>query len=290
MNHKSLNPSVFEPCHPPVVLSIAGSDCSAGAGIQADLKTFEAFGCYGLTAVTCIVAEVPGEVRSIQAISPEVVRDQVAILFEKFPIAAVKTGMLFSTPIIEAVAEVLGNLKQRPPLIVDPVMIASSGDALLESDAVMAYRKRIFPLATLLTPNLDELHFLVATSQHPRSLEEMRAAGQKLFAEVGTALLLKGGHLQGEEAIDLLLMTDDSEHLFKAPFVHGAETHGTGCTYSAAIAAALAQGAALPQAVAQAKDFITQAITRGYHWEKVGALCHHLNFSGKNSDEFKLKV
>ena len=284
-----MNPSVFSlqslasHQHPPIVLSIAGSDCSAGAGIQADLKTFEAFGCYGLTAVTCIVAEVPGEVRSIQAVSPEIVRDQMAILFEKFPIAAVKTGMLFSTAIIEAVAEVIGNLKQRPPLIVDPVMMASSGDALLEGDAVMAYHQKLFPLATLLTPNLDELYFLASTPQRPHSLEEMRAAGQKLLAEVGTALLLKGGHLQGDEAIDLLLLADGTEHLFKAPFVRGAETHGTGCTYSAAIAAGLAKGVTLPEAVAQAKDFITQAITRAYRWEKVGALCHyHLKFSRKN--------
>ena len=256
----------------PVVLSIAGSDCSAGAGIQADLKTFGAFDCYGLTAVTCIVAEVPGEVRSIHAVSPEAVRDQVAILFEKLPIAAVKTGMLFSRQIVKAVAEVLGNLKQCPPLIVDPVMIASSGDSLLEADAVRAYREDLFPLATLLTPNLDELQFLAATRARPSSLEEIRTAGKRLLSDTEVSLLLKGGHLQGEEATDLLLMTDDSEHIFKAPFMRDAETHGSGCTYSAAIAAALAKGLTLPEAVAEAKNFITQAIANAHRWGQVGAL------------------
>lgn len=257
---------------PPVVLSIAGSDCSAGAGIQADLKTFSSFGCYGLTAVTCVVAEVPGQVASIQAIIPEVIRDQVSLLFKTYPIAAVKTGMLHSATIIEAVAEVLGNLKNVPSLIVDPVMIASSGDPLLTPDAITGYRDFLFPLASLLTPNLDELCLLAGTHKTACSLEEMKKFGRHLLQKTKTPLLLKGGHLQQEEAIDVLLMRDGSEEIFAAPFLHGVETHGTGCTYSAAIAAGIAQGHSMPTAVANAKDFITQALKNAYEWGSVRAL------------------
>ncbi len=257
---------------PPVVLSIAGSDCSAGAGIQADLKTFSSFGCYGLTVVTCVVAEVPGQVRSIQAITPEIVRDQVSLLFKTYPIAAVKTGMLYSTAIIDAIAEVLGNLRQLPALIVDPVMIASSGDSLLTSDAITAYRNLLFPLASLLTPNLDELCLLAGSHAVASSLEEMKEFGRHLIQKTKTPLLLKGGHLQQEEAVDVLLMQDGSEEIFAAPFLHGVETHGTGCTYSAAIAAGIAQGHSMPTAVANAKNFITQALKNAHQWGAVRAL------------------
>ncbi|MEI6340194.1 MAG: hydroxymethylpyrimidine/phosphomethylpyrimidine kinase, partial [Verrucomicrobiota bacterium] len=139
----------------PVVLTIAGSDNSAGAGVQADLKTFSHFGCYGLTAITCVVAEVPGKVSAIQPVKPEIVAEQIALGFAAFPVGAVKTGMLFSTPIIEVVAEILDAKKTR--LVIDPVMVASSGDPLLKKSAIAAYRRMLFPLATLVTPNLDEL-------------------------------------------------------------------------------------------------------------------------------------
>ena len=258
---------------PPIVLSIAGSDCSGGAGIQADLKTFGVFGCYGLTVVTAVVAEVPGNVRSIQPITPELVRDQLTILLETFPVAAIKTGMLFSRAIIDAVAEVLGNCKQPPPLIIDPVMVASSGDALLEPDALMAYREKLFPLATLITPNLDELALLAGIKiSELTSLEAMIATGKKLMSELGVPLLLKGGHLQDEAATDVLLALDSAEEFFTAPFLRNRETHGTGCTYSAAIAAGLAQGESPSKAVSQAKEFITQAIAKGHQWPGVAAL------------------
>jgi hydroxymethylpyrimidine/phosphomethylpyrimidine kinase len=257
---------------PPVVLTIAGSDCSSGAGIQADLKTFSALGCYGLTAVTCIVAEVPGQVLSIQAVNPEIVRDQIALLFETFSIGAVKTGMLFSRSIINAVTDVFESLPQLPPLVVDPVMIASSGDPLLEPDAVEAYRERLFPLATLITPNLDELYFLASKIQRPASLDEMRSVGQELLAKTKRALLLKGGHLKEETATDLLLLQDGTEHCFSAPFLRDVETHGTGCTYAAAIAAGLAKGDSLFKAVASAKKVITSAIANAYRWNQVSAL------------------
>lgn len=258
--------------HVPVVLSIAGSDCCAGAGIQADLKTFSSFSCYGLTAITCVVAEVPGKVISIQPVQPEIVKDQIALLFKTYPIAAVKTGMLFSTPIIEALAEVLSTLKESPLLVIDPVMIASSGDPLLSSDALSAYYNLLFPKASLITPNLDELTLLAGSIKVPRSLSEMRQHGLHLMKKIKKPLLLKGGHLKQKEAVDLLLLPEGKEELFSAPFFEKAETHGTGCTYSAAITAGLAKGYSLSEAITEAKNFITQAILNTHQWGSVRAL------------------
>lgn len=261
----------------PIVLTIAGSDSSCGAGAQADLKTFSSLGCHGLTAISCIVAEAPGEVRSIQAVRPEIVRDQLEVLFANYPIAAVKTGMLLSVPTIRVIAEVLGSMKTCSPLVIDPVMVASSGDLLLKAGAVSAYRKYLFPLARLITPNLHELGIL--TNSAPTTLEAMRDAGKILAASTGTAVLLKGGHLKGKEAIDLLLMPDWEEWEYGTLRLNGhlrGVTHGTGCTYSAAIAAGLAKELSLHKAVAEAKEFITQAIAGSLKWGKgkkaIGAL------------------
>lgn len=254
----------------PVVLTIAGSDSSCGAGAQADLKTFSSLGCHGLTAITCIVAEIPGKVRSIQPVKPGIVRDQLEVMLAAYPVAAIKTGMLFSAPIIRTVAAVLGKMKRRPPLVIDPVMVASSGDPLLKAGAIAAYEKLLFPMATLITPNLDELGML--TGLEPGSLAGMLTAGKRLTAATGTSVLLKGGHLRGDTATDVLLSPDWEERSFSAPFVRSVETHGTGCTYSAAIAAGLAKGLPLPKAVGEAKKFITRAIKGARAWGKVTAL------------------
>ena len=254
----------------PVVLTIAGSDSSCGAGAQADLKTFGALGCHGLTAITCIVAEIPGKVRSIQAVRPEIVRDQLEVLLAAYPVAGIKSGMLYSAPIIRTVAHILARMKVRPPLVIDPVMVASSGDPLLKAGAIRAYRQLLFPMATLITPNLDELGIL--TGSVPRSLSAMRAAGKQFTAATGTSVLLKGGHLRGSTATDLLLMPDWEEQEFSAPFIRGVETHGTGCTYSAAIVAGLACGLPLSKAIAQAKEFITASIRGAHSWGRITAL------------------
>lgn len=270
---------VPSPENPPAALTIAGSDNSAGAGAQADLKTFAALGVYGLTAITCIVAEVPGKVSAIQPATPEIVAEQMRLCFESFPVAAMKTGMLFSREIIEAVCAVLERDAPRLPLVVDPVMVATSGDALLRADAVELYKTRLFPRAALVTPNLDEVRALLGRGVG--TLAEMRAAGRELAARFGGASwLLKGGHLHGAEAVDLLFHSDGRVEEFSAPFVRGVSTHGTGCTYSAAITAGLARGLPLAQAVAQAKTFVTQAIARHFHWN-AGAT-HALNhFAGE---------
>lgn len=251
----------------PVALTIAGSDCCAGAGLQADLKTFGTYGCHGLTAVTCVVSEIPGRVAALDPIRPALVRNQIEILRSTYPIRAAKTGMLYSEAIIRQVAEALEDASF--PLVVDPVMVASSGDPLLKSSAVTAFFKRIFPLATLVTPNADELALLAGSPV--RTLRDLREAGLRLFERCGCAFLLKGGHLRGKTAVDVLIGPGLFEE-FSAPFIRSVPTHGTGCTFSAAITAGLAHGATLSESVHSAKTFITSAICGCLRWGKVGAL------------------
>ncbi len=254
----------------PVVLTIAGSDNSAGAGAQADLKTMSALGVYGLTAITCVVAEVPGKVSAIQAVDPRIVAEQIRLSFEAFPVVAMKTGMLHSRAVIEAVCDTLNEIfrgvSRRPFLVVDPVMVATSGAVLLEPAAVSLMCERLFPLAGLVTPNLDEVGALLGRSV--KTLPEMERAGDELVRRFGVPFLLKGGHLQGESrATDLLFTADGSCHRFAAPFVQGVSTHGTGCTTSAAIASYVARGLALPEAVERAKLYVTRAVRKYLRWE-----------------------
>ncbi len=256
---------------PPVVLSIAGSDNSCGAGIQADLQTVVALGGYPQTAVTCVVAEVPGQVAAIQPIRPDIVAEQVLLSLDAFPVAAIKTGMLYSSAIIEAVVDVLLAAKRRVPLVVDPVMVASSGDPLLKRSAISLYRQCLFPLATVVTPNLDELRLL---SGRPCSdLAGMETAGLALVEKYGCAFLLKGGHLATRLATDLLI-TPSGTHRYDAPFRRGVDAHGTGCTFSAAIATGLALDRPLPEAVAVAKRHTTDAIAHRHRWKNTSALNH----------------
>jgi hydroxymethylpyrimidine/phosphomethylpyrimidine kinase len=256
----------------PVGLTIAGSDNSAGAGAQADLKTMSALGVYGVTAITCVVAEVPGKVSAIQPIEPHIVAEQIRLLFEAFPIGALKTGMLYSCEIIETVcatlAECFGKLPQPPPIVVDPVMVATSGDPLLKRDAIALYRERLFPMATLITPNLDEVRTLLG--RPVANLEEMRSAGRELSAAYGRAFLIKGGHLRLNPAIDLLCTPDGQALEFSAPFIEGISTHGTGCTYAAAITAGLARGLVLPEAVGEAKQYLANAVAHFLRWTRDG--------------------
>lgn len=247
----------------PVALTIAGSDNSAGAGAQVDLKTMSALGVYGLTAITCVVAEVPGKVTSIQAIEPRIVAEQIRLCFEAFPIAALKTGMLYSRAIIEAVVAELAP--HRIPMVIDPVMVATSGDPLLQADAVALYKEQLLPKATLVTPNLDEVRTLLG--RPVTNLDEMRIAGLELVAEYGTNFLIKGGHLRTALATDLLCEVSGQVHDYSAPFVPDVSTHGTGCTYAAGITSGLAKGLSLPEAVGEAKELLTRAVTQYLRWE-----------------------
>jgi hydroxymethylpyrimidine/phosphomethylpyrimidine kinase len=259
----------------PVAITIAGSDNSAGAGIQADLKTFSHFGVYGQTVVTCVVAEVPGKVASTQPVDLDVIRGQLRLSLIHFPVSAIKTGMLYSRAIIDLVCEILESVKPRPPLVVDPVMVAGSGDRLLQPDAVNEYSSRLFSMAAVITPNLDEARVLI--QEKIQSLEQMQAAAKALSQKYGVPILLKGGHLAGDAAIDVLA-DQHSVREFSAPFERGIVTHGTGCTYSAAIAAGLATGHPLDEAVQTAKKYITECIRRSFRWEtskgEVWALRH----------------
>jgi hydroxymethylpyrimidine/phosphomethylpyrimidine kinase len=266
----------------PVALTIAGSDSSAGAGIQADLKTFGALSVYGLTAITSIVAETPGLVSEIEAVSAEMVRAQMEVLLKSFPIAAIKTGLLFDGEIVSAVAQTLRAhaTQTRAPLVIDPVMVATSGDFLLRDDAVDAYERELFPLAALVTPNLDEAARLLG--EPIGDLPAMRSAGARLTEKYRIPVLLKGGHLRGQDAIDLLFVAGDVVE-FSAPFSRGMATHGTGCTYSAAITAGLASGLSLEEAVRRAKKFVTATIAQHLSWKTTsGASVHALNHSPTN--------
>ncbi|MEY2483758.1 MAG: hydroxymethylpyrimidine/phosphomethylpyrimidine kinase [Verrucomicrobiota bacterium] len=255
----------------PVALTIAGSDSSSGAGIQADLKTFGAFGVYGLTALTGVVAETPGIVSRIEPVSVGMVREQIEILLRSFPVAAIKTGLLFSGDIVSAVAQTLRTHAAKTsavtPLVIDPVMVATSGDLLLRADAIETYERELFPLAALLTPNLGEAARLLG--EPIADLPAMRKAGAALTKKYGVPILLKGGHLAGENAIDLLFAGDKVVE-FSAPFSRGIATHGTGCTYSAGIAAGLAKGLALEEAVRSAKKFVTATISQHLAWKRAG--------------------
>ena len=265
----------------PVALTIAGSDSSAGAGIQADLKTFGSLGVYGLTAISCVVAETPGLVSRIEPVSAEMVSAQIDVLLKSFPVAAIKTGLLFSGEIVSAVSRALRahteRMKAATPLVIDPVMIATSGDLLLEEDAVESYERELFPLAALVTPNLGEAARLLR--KPIVDLRAMRDAGATLAEKYGVPVLLKGGHLAGDKAIDLLF-AEGKIIEFSAPFWRGIATHGTGCTYSAAIAAGLASGLALEEAVRCAKKYVTATISQHLAWPTPhGTSLHALNHS-----------
>jgi hydroxymethylpyrimidine/phosphomethylpyrimidine kinase len=252
---------------PPVALTVAGSDCSAGAGLQADLKTFAALGVYGLSAVTCSVAEVPRKVSRIEPVTAAMVREQIKVLLDNFRVNAIKTGLLCSAEIVCAVAQTIQDVEKKSgqpiPLVIDPVMIASSGDNLLESGAIQSYEKELFPIATLITPNLDEAAALLEITIKDR--QQMQNAAKALAQKYRTSILLKGGHLRGDKAIDLLFHDGELTE-FSAPFVRGVETHGTGCTYSAAIAAGLACGVSLEKAIQNAKGFVTESIKQHFRW------------------------
>jgi hydroxymethylpyrimidine/phosphomethylpyrimidine kinase len=249
----------------PVVLTIAGSDSGGGAGIQADLKTFAALGVHGASAIACLTAQNPRRVLGIEVCSPKILRRQIEAVFAELNPRAVKTGMLFSAENVKVVAQFFRNLKLQAritKLIVDPVLLSTSGTTLLGPSALKILQEKLLPLATLATPNLSEAEIL--SGQSISSAEEMRAAAQKIHSRFGCAVLVKGGHLKNaRDAMDVFF-DGKTELLLSAPFVKGLRTHGTGCTYSAAICAALALGNDLPQAVQIGKEFVTTAISRSY--------------------------
>ncbi len=251
----------------PKVLSIAGSDSSGGAGIQADLKTFSALGVYGATAITAITAQNTQGVNSQFAIEPQMVYDQIAAVMDDIEPSVVKIGMLSNTAIVEAVAKALHDYK--PSFIVlDPVIVSSTGHRLLSIEAQETIKEKLIPIADLLTPNIPEMKALTDFSLS--SLDEKKEAAQQLFNLGAKAILLKGGHEEGEVKTDVLFVsqqtTDNGQQtlsMFTSETVVTKNTHGTGCTLSSAIAAFIARGLSLEDAISEAKNYVTEAIRAG---------------------------
>ncbi len=242
---------------PPIVATIAGSDSGGGAGIQADLKTFEAYQCFGTSVITAITAQNTLGVRAVHPVPIAVVTAQIAALAEDLPPRAVKTGMLATRELVETVARGL-TLLGSSAVVIDPVMVASSGDRLLEDDAVSAVGELLLPLAACITPNLDEAEIL--TGLPVRTPEAMVAAGHALIERGAAAALIKGGHLPGDTVVDVLV-TATGDTRYVQPRIATRATHGTGCTLSAAIAAGLAHGRPLAAAVASAREYLRTAIS-----------------------------
>ena len=244
-----------------IALTIAGSDSSGGAGIQADLKTFSAFGVYGASAITALTAQNTRGVAGVEPVAASFVVAQIEAVLADLDVDTIKTGMLANAQIVAAVADRLRAMPERPPLVVDPVMVATSGDVLLTVDAVEAVKRQLTPLATLITPNLPEAAWLLGAKpagDDAQAIEQAKA----LHALGCGAVLLKGGHGAGETAVDILCDGEGVEPFVRAR-IDTPHSHGTGCTLSAAIAALLAQGVALREAVARAKTYVWQALEAG---------------------------
>ncbi len=243
------------------VLTVAGSDCSGGAGIQADLKTFGALGCYGMSAITALTAQNTTGVYDIHAVPASFVAGQLDVVFSDIRVHAVKIGMLFSVEVIEAVADRLKRY-DAGPVVLDPVMVAQSGDKLLKDDAIDAVKQLLAPLACVITPNLPEA--AVMLNRPIASLSEMEAAARDITGFGAGAALIKGGHLESRERTDALyIRKGDRFAAIQGDYIHTRNNHGTGCTLSSAIAAFLARGADTEAAVRQAKAYITEAIRMG---------------------------
>jgi len=240
----------------PVALTVAGSDSGGGAGIQADLKTFSALGVFGTTAITCVTSQSPKGVTGIQTMDPELVSKQIRTVRDAFDVGAIKTGMLFSPGIISTVAATFQEL-QLKNVIVDPVMLASSGAKLLKDEAIDTLKKHLLPICSLVTPNINEASVLL--NQEVDSVEMMQSAAREIFDTFGCPALIKGGHLpKARQAIDIFYDGKDL-HEFKKRFIQNVNPHGSGCTFASAIAAHIARGKAMIKAIELAKHFVQEA-------------------------------
>ncbi|OLY62733.1 bifunctional hydroxymethylpyrimidine kinase/phosphomethylpyrimidine kinase [Leptospira santarosai] len=259
----------------PITLTIAGSDSGGGAGIQADLKTFTALDTFGTSAITCLTSQNPSGVTGILEVDADFLEKQILAVLDYFPVKSVKTGMLFSTAIIEKTSSLLSkrkNIDKNVSLVIDPVMVSTSGAKLLQESAIDALLTKLIPLADLITPNLDEAEILTG-KKIDRSLE-MPDFAKEIFEKFKVPVLLKGGHLQNEEIALDILFDGKTVSKFEKPFVNGFYPHGTGCTYSAAITSYLARGENLIRAVRYAKEYLHSAIEQAYAVGKDKTLNH----------------
>lgn len=254
------------------VLSIAGSDSGGGAGIQADIKTVTALGGYAATAITAITVQNTLGVRAIYPVPLDIIRGQIDAVLEDIGADCIKTGMLASADIIDAVWGRLQALAAHVPRVIDPVMVATSGARLIDEGAIAALKTRLVPGATLLTPNIPEAEVL--SGLPVADAESMRRAGQALLALGAKAVLVKGGHLEGPEVIDILVSTEGTE-IFRSPRIDTRHTHGTGCTLASAIATGLAQGLPLVDAVQRARAYVHEAIRTAPGFGSGNGPLHH---------------
>lgn len=240
-------------------LSVAGSDSCGGAGLQADIKTISSLGLYAAGCITAVTAQNTLGVRGIEAVSPAMLSAQIEAVLEDLHIDAIKIGMIYTCENVTAIRRSLKKCGYRGPIVLDPVLVATSGDSLSGETLVKAMQTELFPVATLLTPNIPETEAI--SGMKISSLDDMRTAAAKIIRDFGVHnVLVKGGHGNGHEMTDLLLSADGSEQLYSAPKIETSNTHGTGCTLSSAIAAFLALGLELPEAVQQAKTYVHNAI------------------------------
>jgi hydroxymethylpyrimidine/phosphomethylpyrimidine kinase len=261
----------------PVVLSVAGSDSSGGAGIQADIKTISAVGCYAATAITAVTVQNTLGVSGIHAVPGEFVKAQIEAVMDDLKPSAIKIGMVHSAELAIVIAETLSNYP-GVPIIFDPVMAATSGDGLMANDTVAILKKTLFPLAQMVTPNLDEAATLAG--MEIKTISDMKAAAVRLMQFGCRAVLIKGGHLNGPDLFDVYMDTNNGERIFKSTAIDTVNTHGTGCSLSSAIASFIALGNDMDASVSRGKKYIQRAIEHGKDvktGEGPGPLNHFFN-------------
>ena len=243
------------------VLTIAGSDSGGGAGIQADLKTFSALGCFGTSVITAVTAQNTMGVRSVFGIPEEMIKDQIQAVLEDIAPVAIKIGMINRAGVVQVIERELKAYHRSVPVILDPVMVATSGHRLIEPDTVIQLVEKLFPLATLVTPNIDEA--IILSGQQIHHLDDMVAAGYKIIEKGAKAVLIKGGHLPGSIIYDVFISGNNAPVVLESAFIASKNLHGTGCTLSSAIAAETAKGHNLLAAIKKAKDYISEALQAG---------------------------
>ena len=244
----------------PVILSIAGSDCSGGAGIQADIKTISALGGYAASAITAITVQNTLGVRAVQSISPDMVRGQIEAVMDDLQPVAIKIGMINDIQIVRVMSDCLQ--KYSPAYVVyDPVMVSTSGKKLMTDEAIEEIKKELLPLVTLITPNIDEA--MVLTGNSIQNTQDMLAAAKQLSIDYQTHILIKGGHLEGDKMCDLLYSPDHTYYIYEEKKIETKNLHGTGCTLSSAIASYQAKGYSMKESIRHAKEYITHAIIAG---------------------------
>ena len=278
LDSKTITKSSQNMNNTPNVLTIAGSDPSGGAGVQADIKVFQSLGVNGLSVITCITSQVPGHVNSVYPIHKNQISMQIDLLNEHYQISAIKLGLLNSVESIEAILNSFNKFDKRPPIIIDPIINSSKGTNFLNSEALNLYKKELLPIASLYTPNLHEGETLLGNKTLAH--EDM---AKRLYQEFQSPVVLKGGHSNMEKAIDIYV-DKNGVSIFESPMIKNLDPHGTGCFYSSSICALVALGYSIQEAISKSKTYITNAITKSAN---IGGTVNSLNY---NISEFNTQI